>query len=45
MGGLRVWKVLCGFLFGGETCYWLEAAVSLKGGRERVVVRLGREEK
>lgn len=27
----------------GETCYWLKAAVSLKGGRERMVVCLGWE--
>ncbi len=30
---------------GRETCYWLKAAVSLKGGQERMVVCLGWEEK
>lgn len=29
----------------GETCYWLKAVVSLKGGRERMVVHLGWVEK
>lgn len=44
-GGVESLDGALWFPLWGETCYWLKAVVSLKGGRERMVVHLGWVEK